>query len=62
VNLLDKLRYKLAGEEVRHQTASSPTQALEALNHLPDQEKIKVLDYIQSAQSLQQNEFAQTTK
>ena len=51
VKLLDKLLTKLAGEEAP-QNASSPKQALEALNHLPDQEQVKVLDYIKAVQSL----------
>ena len=56
MNLLDKIRIKLAGEDVRANPTSSPDQAIKALEHLPDQEKMKVLDYIQSVQEIKQNE------
>ena len=48
---------KFAGEAVPvQQKPASPEQAVNALNHLPEEEKIKVLDYLQSAMSLTQHE------
>ncbi|CAK0760526.1 hypothetical protein CCP3SC5AM1_2870002 [Gammaproteobacteria bacterium] len=49
MNLLSKLKLKLAGELAE---TNSPSKAMEELDKLPEPEKVKVLDYLQTAAKL----------
>jgi hypothetical protein len=54
MNLLGKLQNKLKGEPVSNSTGSAE-ESIKALNNLPDSEKLKVLDYLQSLSNLHDN-------
>jgi len=51
MNLLTKIQNKLKGEP-ETQNSGSTSSPIEELNKLPDQEKIKVLDYLKSVNEL----------
>jgi len=53
MNLLSKIQNKLKGEPVEKPTGSS--HSIEDLNKLPDSEKLKVLDYLASVQTITSN-------
>ena len=57
MNLLEKIQGKLhSGSEAK---TSDPAQTgVSKLNNLPDQEKLKVLDYLSSVKDLHTNEPA----
>ena len=54
MNLLAKIQNKLKGEPDK--TTGSAQQNIEQLNKLPDSEKLKVLDYLNSLKDLHTHE------
>ena len=51
MKLLSKIQNKLNGEPVA-KTTGSAKESIKSLNSLPDHEKLKVLDYLQSLKDL----------